>query len=152
MKRQPEAPYFAAKFCIKADVAEFRRASAWLAENCQQLDIPESQLSRLDLCLNEVLANILAHGGDGVVSTSIGLTFDCFHLPETNKINLSIADAGVAFNPLLFINQPRPTRLFDAEPGGLGLLMLQKLTDDMHYCYDQGYNLLTLTIYWLDNE
>ena len=152
MNTDIDAPYFAAKCSLQADAFEFRRASVWLADNCQQLAVPESHINRLDLALNEVLANILAHGGDSAKSAAIELTFDYFHLQAFNKINIRIIDGGIAFNPLLVNNKPLASSLMDAEPGGLGLLMLQKLTDDMHYSYEQNRNQLVLTVYWLEAE
>ncbi len=48
---------------IDASGDEIRRASEWLSTSLRQRHVPDPQVECLELALNEVLANVLAHGG-----------------------------------------------------------------------------------------
>jgi anti-sigma regulatory factor (Ser/Thr protein kinase) len=43
-----------------------------------------------------------------------------------------------------------PLTLDDAEPGGLGLLMIRNLSDSLSYWYDNGHNELSFGVRWAD--
>jgi anti-sigma regulatory factor (Ser/Thr protein kinase) len=49
---------------LRADLEDIARASQWLAQAGEQLGVPEGQVRRLDQCLDELLANIVHHGGE----------------------------------------------------------------------------------------
>jgi hypothetical protein len=58
---------------IDPDSSQFRLASGWLGQTGRKLGIPAEQIARLYVCLHEVLANVLDHGGASARSTPIGL-------------------------------------------------------------------------------
>jgi serine/threonine-protein kinase RsbW len=66
---------------IDPDPQEFRRASSWLRAGGAALGVPEEQIDRLELCLNEVLANVVEHGGDAMASLAIQLELGASHVP-----------------------------------------------------------------------
>jgi serine/threonine-protein kinase RsbW len=66
---------------IDPDPQEFRRASSWLRAGGASLGVPEEQIDRLELCLNEVLANLGDHGGDAVASHAIQLELGASPVP-----------------------------------------------------------------------
>ena len=136
---------------IEARPDEIRRASFWLGECCNELDIPEQQRQRLELCLNEAIANIMEHGGETVLSEPIHLRFAVKSLPEnTREADLGISDTGSPFNPLSAGRKESPQSLADAEPGGLGLILLGNFADNLNYYYREGRNHLDLSVRWFD--
>jgi len=66
---------------IDPDPQEFRRASSWLRAGGASLGVPNEQVDRLELCLNEVLANLVEHGGDAVASHTIQLELGVSPVP-----------------------------------------------------------------------
>jgi len=66
---------------IDPDPQEFRRASSWLRAGGASLGVPEEKVDRLELCLNEVLANLVEHGGDAVASHTIQLELGVSPVP-----------------------------------------------------------------------
>ncbi|MEJ1972156.1 MAG: ATP-binding protein [Lacunisphaera sp.] len=54
------------------------------------------------------------------------------------------ADASPAFDPLQVPVKVLPTRLEDATPGGLGLVLIRNYTDEVRYARVAGRNCLTL--------
>ncbi len=66
---------------IDPDPQEFRRASSRLRAGGASLGVPEEQIDRVELCLNEVLANLVDHGGDAVASNAIQLELGASSVP-----------------------------------------------------------------------
>jgi sigma-B regulation protein RsbU (phosphoserine phosphatase) len=126
----------------------FRRASAWLGAHGRQRGIPTEQVTRLDLCLNEALANVVDHGGPAANTAPIRLHFSFEQLSDTCQASLTLTDRGVEFNPLALEAKPRPLSLENASPGGLGVAMIRNFSDDLSYHYLDGRNQFTFSVRW----
>ena len=61
---------------LRADASEVARASEWLEAICSEHGVPREHVDRLLLCLDDALANVLAHGGPTALSHPIGLLFE----------------------------------------------------------------------------
>ncbi len=134
--------------CAPHDSAELWRASTWLKEQGAGQSVPAAQLDRLDLLLNEALANVLDHGGPGALAAPIDLSICVTHSPELGAATVTIADGGSPFNPLDHTPRPFPRTLDEAVPGGLGIPMLRSLADELGYACDDGRNQLAFTVRW----
>ena len=133
---------------IRADLLEFRRASAWLEETGSKLAVPAADIARLDLCLNEALANVLNHGGAGGVQAGICLGLKLLQNGGNHTAQLTVTDGGTRFNPLDHVTRPRPASIEDAEPGGLGIAMMRIHSDTLNYEYLDGRNQLEFSVSW----
>jgi serine/threonine-protein kinase RsbW len=127
---------------------EMRRCSLWLTEHCQNQAVPPEPTGKLDLCLNEVLANLIDHGGASDFSCPVDLTLELADCGDRGLATLTIVDAGPAFDPLSVDRGPLPRTLQEAEPGGLGLLLVRRFMDERAYERAGGRNVLKLGIYW----
>jgi anti-sigma regulatory factor (Ser/Thr protein kinase) len=70
------------------------------------------------------------------------MTFDLRHTAE--RMILKVTDNGALFNPL---DAPIPSTdlpLEERELGGIGILLLRKMADQMSYEHRDGMNILTL--------
>lgn len=137
-----------AELSIQADAADVRRASHWLEAAALQQRVPAEQIARLDLCLNEALANTLAHGGPSARLSEVLLHFRVHQESGVHEAAVTVSDAGIAFDPLAYQPGPRADSLEEIEPGGLGLIMMREAADDLGYLRSEGRNLLTVTVRW----
>jgi serine/threonine-protein kinase RsbW len=137
-----------AELSIQAEAAEVRRASSWLEAAALKQHLPAEQIARLDLCLNEALANILAHGGPSARLSEVLLHFRVHQESGVHEAEVTVSDTGVAFDPLAYRPGPRADSLEKIEPGGLGLIMMREAADDLGYLRSEGRNLLTVTVRW----
>lgn len=133
---------------INADGDGLGQASAWLDASGLKLHVPQEQIRRLDLCLNELIANIIAHGGPSARGSAVELQFQVSGQPGTNEAHLVVSDAGSAFDPLVYKSKPRPKSLDEAVPGGLGLMMMHEFSDKLSYQYREGRNQTTFSVHW----
>ena len=133
---------------IGANGAEVRRASEWLDTTCRQRDVPQALVERLALCLHEVLANVITHGGRTALSAPIRLLLEVRLDQDCSKASVTVSDAGIAFNPLSVPKKILPKTLDEASPGGLGLVMIRRCSDWLDYRHEDGHNHLTFGTRW----
>ena len=90
----------------------------------------------LETVVEEVFVNIVKYANATVAELAI--------LVQEDTISLTFIDDGTPFNPLAV--KPPDITLPAAQRGigGLGVLMVQKMTDRQSYVYQDGMNRLTL--------
>jgi anti-sigma regulatory factor (Ser/Thr protein kinase) len=143
-------PHAIEELSIHADAGEVRRVSVWLETVGLKHGIPAAHIGRLDLCIHEALANVIAHGGAIALTSPVCLHFDTHRNAGTGEVALTISDSGTAFDPLAARSKIRPQTLAEAKPGGLGLAMMRSNADDLIYCNREGRNRLTFVVRWTE--
>lgn len=112
-----------------------RRFGAWHG-------VPEDAIFVVSLSLDELVTNIVVHGGRGdprVHEIVLRLR------TEKDRVSAEIEDDGRAFNPL---DAPEPdlnASLLQRDPGGLGIHLARSLMDQVLYRRIGQRNFLTLT-------
>ena len=91
----------------------------------------------MELCLDEVVANIAMHGGSTVGDIAVEIDHDAV------AIIARVEDGGAKFDPTAD-TQPLPQSLDEAKIGGLGLVLVRRLSTDMRYERIGARNRLTL--------
>lgn len=134
---------------IFADSAEVRRAADWLERSARDLGVPPAQIERLDLCLQEALANVISHSGVSAHET-VGLRLDVRQLQGGHEASVTITDSGYPFDATIAKSKAPPATLADAEPGGLGLLLMRSNCEAMAHARRNGNNELHITVRWLN--
>jgi anti-sigma regulatory factor (Ser/Thr protein kinase) len=124
---------------LQADLAEMPRLAAWVAEEAASLGLEGRQLYAIELCLEEVVANLVMHAtpsGASPVAVTIRL--------ETAPLRLVVEDDAAPFDPTGAAAQPQPRNLEEAGVGGLGLALVQKFSAWREYVREAGRNRLVL--------
>ncbi|MFZ2124075.1 MAG: ATP-binding protein [Rhodoferax sp.] len=137
---------------IRADVTDLRPASLWLEQQATARDIPPDQIFRLDLCLNEALANVIEHGGHEASQAPVRLSLGSAVESDSAHATLMISDAGRAFNPLAAAPKAQPDSLADATPGGLGLGLMTCFADEVAYEHLHDRNCLQFVVRWSTDQ
>ena len=133
---------------IAADGDEVRRASEWLHATCRRREVPREHVERLVLCLNEVLANVIVHGGASARSAPVKLTLEVSVDDGAGRAGVTVSDAGIAFDPVAVPPRALPKTLDEASGGGLGLAMIRRCSDWLHYRREKGRNHFTFGARW----
>jgi anti-sigma regulatory factor (Ser/Thr protein kinase) len=131
---------------IHADGAEVRRATEWLEASCRENQVPPALVDRLILCLNEVLANVIAHGGTRTPPVTLRLEIN----PDESgfEASVTVSDRCRAFDPLSVPKRARPASLDDAPTSGMGLEIIRGCSDVLRYKHEGGRNHLTFGARW----
>lgn len=94
-----------------------------------------------NLCLDEILTNIISYGYDDGPEHAAHLTMTL----DDDVVTAEIRDEGRPFNPLE--EAPIPdleAKLEDRDIGGLGIHFCKELMDSLSYRRDGNWNILTL--------
>ena len=121
---------------IQLEVGEdtLAKALAFVAEASEELQ--PSARARLQTAADELLTNIVSYSGAKTLKIMIDIT--------PGRTRLTLIDDGAAFNPLEHA-APDLTKPFAERPvGGLGILIVKKLFDDIRYRRVAGTNILTV--------
>ena len=89
----------------------------------------EASAGQIGLCVNEALANVIRHAYSGVPGMPIHLTVEIAREGPSVEMRLKIRDWGNGRNPADC--PPRPRDL--VEPGGVGMICLRELMDEIHF-------------------
>lgn len=113
-------------------------ASIWVRTLAAQYAIPAKRCERLDLCVNELVGNVVEHayrGGPGEIGLELTVS--------SRAVTLTVIDAGPAFDPLDLATPERPASLETASIGGLGVHLVRRFADACRYERRQGRNHFT---------
>ena len=128
---------------MDASLSNLEQALAFVDETLEQMDCPMKQQMQVDLALEEAFVNVAnyAYGGEtGPVTLSV-------LAEETGQVTITLTDRGTPFDPL---GREEPDLSLPAEEreiGGLGIFMVKKSMDEVHYAYQDGQNILTMVKY-----
>jgi serine/threonine-protein kinase RsbW len=120
-------------------VGELRPLSTWAIGAARELGCPADRCADLDLCLNEVVSNIIRHGYDDDLPHEIGVELT----RESGMLVLRIEDDARPFDPL-GMRVTQPTTLDEAGPGGRGIPLIREAADSATYERRERGNRLTL--------
>ena len=132
------------RFTIKivTRVEELNRIASIVEEIGEKEDWPLDLVFKVNLILEELGLNIINYGHDG------GLHEIDFTLTSTDEeLKIEIVDDGKPFDPITDapvpdVNAPMEER----RVGGLGVHLVQEMTDEMHYRRVRDTNQVTLLI------
>lgn len=127
---------------IGCAIIEIERVSAWLETFAASAGVPQAMTAAMLVAMDEVLNNIIRHGpragegGPGTIQLDLRI--------GSQRMELTVTDDGQAFDPTMVV-PPRTGRSPGEERlGGVGLLFVQSLTDEIQYSRLNGCNRLVL--------
>jgi phosphoserine phosphatase RsbU/P len=126
------------RLVLASDADAALAASAWLRTATREEQIDHEGEFRLDLCLTELVSNIVMHGS----ATRIEIDLDA----DERCLVLKLVDDGPPFDPLTGETSPRATTLESAEPGGAGLPLIRAFCDEARHAYEGGRNVLVASV------
>ena len=87
-----------------------------------------------------MLANVLAHGGSAARAEPIRIRIEVRAQGTTGDAGVEVSDAGIPFDPTGAPAHTPAKTLAEAQPGGLGLLLIRRCADWMRYRRDGDRN------------
>ena len=112
---------------IKPDINELYKLNEFISEN-----IPNSDF-KLELMVEEIFVNIVKYSG----CSDITVTID-----KEDKIQF--IDNGIEFNPLEHKSSDPPQSIDEAHIGGVGIVFIKEIADEITYEYTDNKNHLTI--------
>jgi anti-sigma regulatory factor (Ser/Thr protein kinase) len=104
--------------------------------------LSDATVFNVELVLEETLMNVIWHAYAGRPGQRIGV---CVRL-EAGQVVIEIDDDGMAFDPRAARPAARPASIGEAQPGGLGLLLLRARAAAVDYRREGGRNHLRVAV------
>lgn len=97
----------------------------WLDAAAADADVSPNMLYAMQVCLEELLTNIIRHGGRA--NPKIAVTIGQFD----DRMELVVEDDGLPFDVAQVEPKRATARLEDVQPGGLGITLIQGFADSL---------------------
>lgn len=132
-----ENPEPALSLAIPPRMEELEGAIMALEEFWQLQRLDQKTQADLNIAVEEILTNVIRHAG---TSQPISLQVDV----QDGRARICIEDDGRAFDPLQHPLPDPNAPLEQRRAGGLGILMVRRMMDEVTYVRRQDRNRLTL--------
>jgi anti-sigma regulatory factor (Ser/Thr protein kinase) len=127
---------FSAKFEFLDEIREF------VGDIARKNGFTDKEVYNIQLATDEAASNIIEHAyegmSDGLMEISCGY--------RNSVITIILVDHGEAFDPSDVPAPDLKADLSDRKIGGLGLFLMRKLMDEVHYVAEPKRNSNTLTM------
>ena len=115
------------------------QASSFLDESLEtSLNLPAAAVAALHVIVDEIASNIVKH------SRASGFEMDVQFLKESSGIKLIFMDDGVPYDPLSHVDPDTTLPAAERPVGGLGILMVKKMSNSVSYERTRNRNCLTV--------
>jgi serine/threonine-protein kinase RsbW len=126
---------------LRSRLSELSQAYAWVERLASQHAIPDATQFAMNLCLEEVLSNIIRHGYCGQPDRCIKVRFT--H-PGEGYFVFVVEDEAPRFNPLE-VPEPPPIKSLEQIPvGGRGISLLRQFAHTLEYQATPSGNRLSI--------
>jgi serine/threonine-protein kinase RsbW len=115
---------------------------AFIARCAGEAGFDPKKVSELEIAAEEALVNVFHYAYEeqaGDVEVACGLE-------DGERFVIELVDSGIPFNPLSSAEPDVSSDISHREIGGLGILLIRKLMDDVRYRRTSGKNILTLVM------
>jgi len=117
------------KFELKNDLSELKALNQHLNKWAEGTNLTANSILRINICLDELFTNIVSYGFEDDLEHKIKFTLNA----DKVLLTINIEDDGIPFNPLEKIDPDFPDNVESAIIGGLGIHIIKKLMDNVHY-------------------
>ena len=125
---------------FRNDDAELAALSEWFATFARSQGLAEPRLLDFELCLNELMTNIVHYGYADRGKHEIRVALEA----NGAELRATLEDDGRPFNPLEKEAPATPHTLEQAGIGGWGIPIVRAFADGITYERREGHNRLTI--------
>lgn len=118
---------------------ELPRATAFVEESLQKEQVPPPLVYKFNVVMDELFSNIARYSG----ATRAAVV--CF--VQDGKVTLRFEDDGKPFDSLAAAEPDTTLSAEERNIGGLGVFLVKRMMDEMHYERRQEKNCLTLSLH-----
>ena len=126
---------------VPAEAAALETVNAFIQEKLESINCSKRAKMQMMLAVEEIFVNISSyayHPEVGLAEVGVDIDGD----PPT--VTIRFLDQGRPFNPLEKPDADITLSAQEREIGGLGILLVKKIMDQVDYAYENGRNILTI--------
>ena len=121
---------------LENDLREVGRVIDSLEEFGERIGVPQQQVLRFALALDELITNIISHGFSGCKGGTIRLIVE----QRDGVMSAELVDDGPPFDPFAAEVEAPTGDLEHRRIGGLGIALVKNVMDQFGYDRDGGFN------------
>ena len=128
-----------------ASLENIAEVVGFVAETAGEFGVHPKRVMHLELAIEEAVANICSYAyavPPGEVTVKIE--------KDREYIRIEISDKGVPFDPLALEEPDIKSELENREVGGLGIFLIRRMLDEVHYSRRGDENILSLAVRYGD--
>ncbi len=128
---------------LPAKIKHLERLIEFVSGCAKEKGFSGKRVKEIELATEEVLVNIFNYAypeGPGDVEVS------CNQADDTRFI-IEISDSGIPFDSRSLADPDVTSDISERKIGGLGVFLVRKIADEVHYRRDGGENILSLVLY-----
>ena len=113
----------------------------FVSEHAAAMGVHPKRVMHLELAVEEAAVNICSYAYEippGEVTVRI--------TPEPGVVRIELVDNGVPFDPLSMDAPDIKSELENREVGGLGIFLIHRMLDEVHYSRRGDQNILSLAV------
>jgi serine/threonine-protein kinase RsbW len=115
---------------LRSRLSDLAQLLPWIERLASRHAIPPNTQFAVDLCLEEVLSNIIQHGYSGQPDHSVVIRFTS---PREDYFVFVVEDEAPPFNPVTSPELPPLNSLDEIPIGGQGIRLLRRFADALEY-------------------
>lgn len=128
------------KFTMVNEIPEIAVAINRFNDFAEENQLPEQVQQQMNMVLDELLSNTISYAFQNDEKHEIELRIE----KAEGRLLITINDDGIPFNPLKAEAPDTGLSMDDREPGGLGILLVRNMVDDIEYKRRIDGNQITL--------
>lgn len=130
------------RYTYRNELSELEKLAGDLESFGEEHDINPGVMHAFNLCLDEILTNIVSYGFDDDGEHEVILDLS----EADGVVTATMIDNGKPFNPLTDSKAPDlDAPVEDREIGGLGIFFMKQMMDALDYRRVEGCNCLTMS-------
>jgi serine/threonine-protein kinase RsbW len=126
---------------VEPDISAVAPLVEWIEGRCRENGLADDITFKMALILEEAVTNVINHAfADLPPPHMIRVRLDI----AIERIIAEVVDNGHPFDPLARPNPELSRSIEERQPGGLGILLMRRMTDRIEYRRSNGDNRLVL--------
>jgi len=124
---------------IPADLSGLKEILDGIAILLEEEGFPFELISDVQLATDEAVTNVILHGYDGKEG-EVRVIAEA----DDQEVIVIVEDRAPAFDPIAFVSRDVSKDGDDRPIGGLGLILIRNVMDEVSYEYIDGKNIFTM--------
>jgi len=121
------------KWIFNAKIDNIEKCNQIIEEQCGNLNFLPKEINQVQLAMEEAVVNIIKHAYGNDESQEFSMEMNRTDNDNKSGILLRFTDTGPFFNPLEKKDPDTHLALEEREIGGLGILMIKQMMDELDY-------------------
>lgn len=126
-----------------ASLEEIPNIVGFVSETAAAMGVHPKRLMHIELAVEEAVANICSYAYEippGEVTVKIA--------QESAMVRIEMSDTGIPFDPLTMETPDIKSELENRQVGGLGIFLIRRMLDEVHYSRIGERNILSLAVHY----